>query len=279
VDPLLLMAGLGSALLHAVWNAAARARPDPGQGLAMVVYAAGIIAIPVLALTGLPARESWPWLLAGLAFNTVSLRLLMAAYRSAPFSVAYPIARGFAPLLVTAAAFLIAAEQPSPLALGGIAGISCGLVLLAARTLHTGTTPAIGVGIALASSAFAAGYITMDAIAVRLSGGVVAYGLAVALLNAITLGVWNALEGHPPWRIAARDWGFGLLACIASFSSYMLILYAFAHGPTGPVSALRETSVLFATAIAAWLLKERVGPYEWLSAAMVVAGIAMIRFG
>ena len=49
--------------------------------------------------------------------------------------------------------------------------------------------------------------------------------------------------------------------------------------PTGPVAALRETSVLFGTAFAAWMLAERVGRIEWLSAVIAVIGIALLRLG
>jgi drug/metabolite transporter (DMT)-like permease len=58
-----------------------------------------------------------------------------------------------------------------------------------------------------------------------------------------------------------------------------LVHFTFTHGPTGPVAALRETSVLFGTAFAAWMLAERVGRLEWLSAVIAVTGIALLRLG
>ena len=64
-----------------------------------------------------------------------------------------------------------------------------------------------------------------------------------------------------------------------SYTPSLLVLYAFTHGPTGPVAVLRETSVLFATAFAAWMLAERVGRIEWLSAMIAVAGITLLRLG
>ena len=47
--------------------------------------------------------------------------------------------------------------------------------------------------------------------------------------------------------------------------------------PIGLVGAVRETSVLFATAIAALVLKERFGPARWAAAATVVAGLVLLR--
>jgi drug/metabolite transporter (DMT)-like permease len=107
---------------------------------------------------------------------------------------------------------------------------------------------------------------------------VVLYASALAAVPLLTI-VLSAAEGQPPWRLAWSEWRFGFLACFVSYSSSLLVLYAFTHGPTGPVAALRETSVLFATGFAGWMLAERVGRLEWLSAAMAVAGIALLRLG
>ena len=104
MDPSVFLAAMASAVLHAAWNAAARRRSDPGQGLAVVLYASSLVSVPLLIVTGLPARDAWPWLLCGLAANLVSARALMGAYRRAPFTVSYPITRGLTPPLVAVAA-------------------------------------------------------------------------------------------------------------------------------------------------------------------------------
>jgi uncharacterized membrane protein len=45
------------------------------------------------------------------------------------------------------------------------------------------------------------------------------------------------------------------------------------------VAAVRETSVLFATLLAALVLKEQFGAARWLSAATVAIGLAVVRTG
>jgi drug/metabolite transporter (DMT)-like permease len=50
------------------------------------------------------------------------------------------------------------------------------------------------------------------------------------------------------------------------------------RAPVAAVSALRETSVLFATLFGAWLLKERLGPQRLLGALVIVAGVIALRF-
>jgi drug/metabolite transporter (DMT)-like permease len=66
------------------------------------------------------------------------------------------------------------------------------------------------------------------------------------------------------------------VSCISTLS-YILAVWGLTHGPVGPVAALRETSVLFAMVIAAFMLKERLGWRRILAAFIAVGGIALLR--
>ena len=79
-----------------------------------------------------------------------------------------------------------------------------------------------------------------------------------------------------PSQIAAR-WQVGIFGGAIATLSYGIALWAMTRAPIGLVGALRETSVLFATLIAAVLLKERFGIARWVSASLIVAGLALIQ--
>ena len=277
MDIVAFLAALASALTYAAWNAAARARPDPGQGFAVVVIAAGFLALPLVPWVGLPDPAAWPWMAGGMIFNLVSMRAMMATYRRTPFAIGFPIARGLTPPLVALAAMAVHAEVLSATATLGIVAVTVALLTLAANALARQKAAPSGLGLAVVSSLFAAGYVFLDAQGARVSGSVLSYACTVAVANAILLAALSALEGRSPARFRAGDWLFGFAAATVSMSSYVLLLYAFTLGPLGPISAIRETSVLFATALAAWLLRERVGPVEWAAALVAVAGIGLIR--
>jgi drug/metabolite transporter (DMT)-like permease len=70
----------------------------------------------------------------------------------------------------------------------------------------------------------------------------------------------------------------GMLAGAISSAGFMLVLWAQLRSPIGPITALRETSVLFGAALAALLLKERVTPRRWAGAAAVCTGAVLIGF-
>ena len=67
-----------------------------------------------------------------------------------------------------------------------------------------------------------------------------------------------------------------VVAGICTFGAYGLVLAALQRAPAAPVAAVRETSVVIATALAAVYLHERVTPARWLGAALVACGVALV---
>jgi drug/metabolite transporter (DMT)-like permease len=67
-----------------------------------------------------------------------------------------------------------------------------------------------------------------------------------------------------------------ILAGLAVFGAYALVLAALERAPAASVAAVRETSVIIATALAGVFLKERVSRTRLAGAAAVVAGIGLL---
>ena len=63
---------------------------------------------------------------------------------------------------------------------------------------------------------------------------------------------------------------------VAVVAAYGLVLAALGMAPAAGVAALRETSIVMATVLAAVVLKERVERSRWLGSVVVVAGIALV---
>ena len=68
-----------------------------------------------------------------------------------------------------------------------------------------------------------------------------------------------------------------MMGASVSMVSYLLILLAYQNGPVAPSSAIRETSVVFATAFAALLLGETIGRLRWLAVGLTCIGMIIIR--
>jgi drug/metabolite transporter (DMT)-like permease len=66
------------------------------------------------------------------------------------------------------------------------------------------------------------------------------------------------------------------VAGVATFGAYALVLAALERAPAAPVAAVRETSILIATGLAAVVLRERVSPGRVAGAALIVVGVALL---
>lgn len=275
-----LGAVLGAALLHASWNALLKRR-DAGAGggdplvatLLVVAGAAGCAAV-LLPFLPAPAPASWPFIAASSVLQTGYYLLLAATYRVGDVSHAYPLMRGSAPLLVALAAGPLTGER-----LGTAQWLAtlliCGGVLamwLGARGRASAT------GLALATACVIAAYTLVDGAGVRRSGAPAAYTLWIFLFTG--LAVWLlAARGRLPVLLAqARAHPLvAPLGGLASLASYGIALWAMTRAPVAAVAALRETSILFATAIAAFVLGERVGLARVAAACLIACGAVAMR--
>ena len=86
-----------------------------------------------------------------------------------------------------------------------------------------------------------------------------------------------ALWRGPRFLLAARtEWKPGLIAGALSILTYGLALTAFRMADTPRLAALRETSILFATAIAVFVLKEKLTAGRFAGIAAIAAGAAVL---
>jgi drug/metabolite transporter (DMT)-like permease len=124
-----------------------------------------------------------------------------------------------------------------------------------------------------------AAYTLVDGIGVRKSGAPAAYTMWLFLLSASGLLAWTLLRR--PRDLAAyagRYWRVAALGGIGTLSSYGLALWAMTAAPVAAVAALRETAILFAAAIAAVFLREKIGMRRGAAISLIAAGAALMRF-
>lgn len=277
IGTLPFIAILASAFLHAVWNAIARSQRDPGDIIACAVMAAGIISLPLLMFTGLPSQAAWPWLAGGVIINSIGIRAAMAAYNRTSYGLAYPIMRAGIPLLALPIAIVLLQEWPTTGGAIGVLLISCALIMLALIARRSGKAEMSGVGFALLAALCGAGYVAADAMGVRLSQNIWSYAAAVAVGNSIILALMVRFEGRSPLFLLRKHAAMAFGISVLSMASFLIYVWALKITPVATAAALRETSVLFATGIAAFVLKEKIGPLHWCAAMLALAGTVSIR--
>ena len=263
-----------AAALHAGWNALVKTGLDRFSSILFLGIVQGAIALPLLPFFGLPDPAAWPWVLAGSALHSGYKLALIRAYGHGDLSQVYPLSRGTAPLIVAVAGALLLGERMDLARSASVAVIAVGIMLMAGR----GGLTRAGLFWALVTALFTAAYTLADGVGARLSGSPSAFILAMIVLDGLTM-LGFGLAARGPAGIAAMlpAWRPGAAAGAMSLASYWIAVWAFTKAPLAMVAALRETSILFAMLIAAFVLKERPTPRRWAAAALILAGVVMMR--
>jgi drug/metabolite transporter (DMT)-like permease len=267
---------LFSAILHAGWNGLLRHSEDRNWTVGWIGVSTCIVCAPFLPMIGFPSRV-WPFVLTSAALHVVYLALLAKAYKVNELSFAYPIARGSSPALVALGGLVVAAERPGAIQALGIVAIVLGIVGIGLESKHWDRT---GLVIALATGAIIAIYTVVDGMGARRSGLPAQYNLwCFSIYGFAVLILKLSFEGrkafHGPVKQIAVAFGGGVTSVVA----YAIVTWAMVHSPMGVVSALRETSTLFAAGIGLIFLKERFSLQKVAGCIAIVAGAVMIGLG
>jgi len=273
---------LGAALLHAAWNALIKAGRDPLLDTALVALGGSLMALPLTLLVEAPARASWPYIAGTTVVHIVYYVAIAAAYRIGDLSHIYPIMRGGAPLLVALASGFWFGETLTASGWAGVLLISGGVLSLAfvgrARSRAAGKNSTAATLWALISAAVIAVYTLIDAAGARASGGTERYVVWLFVFLGLPFGLYVLATKHGALLAHARRyWWVGVVGATCSGLSYGIALWAMTRAPVAIVAALRETSVIFAALIGAWLLKEGHLKERLVGAAAVAAGLIALK--
>lgn len=266
-----------AALLHALWNALVKGGADKSAGMMAVVIGQGLAAALALPFAPAPDLACWPYLAFGVTLHIGYQVFLVAAYRIGDLTQVYPIARGASPLIVTAVSALAMDVAFSAAELAAIALIAGGIASMSFARGAAGMVQGKAAVLALATGAFIAGYSMTDGLGARIAGTAVGYYGWLSLLN--TVG-FSALAGIlRPGLVGAglRQRRSLLLGGGASFVAYAMVVHAFTQAPIALVTALRETSIVFALGIGVLFLGERLTPLKVAATLATVAGAILLR--
>ena len=262
-----------SAVLHATWNALLKRSNDTTAGSVVIVAGAALLSI----VTGLVLGDvrvpfaAWPFLLATGLIEGVYFITLSRALAELPLGSAYGISRGLGLLLIWPFSLLLFGET---LDVAGVIGASCltaGLFALVTRVdSRRGLAFAVGCGLSITAyplaykRALEAGVDPCPLFAISLT-----LALPIILLG---FGRDRRLRLRAVVTAEPRRLALGAGICAASF---LLFLVALKVGGAGRVTALRNTSVLFAS-IFGWMSGEPRTRRAIGSALAITAGAVLL---
>jgi drug/metabolite transporter (DMT)-like permease len=267
---------LSAAILHATWNAFLRNGADRFWTVTVMSFSSLIAGAVLAMLFPFPASTAWPCIVLSAGLQVGYSMFLVAAYRHGELGQVYPIVRGTVPLLVTAGGFLFAGERLGSYQTAGVILVGAGIMSL---SLGRDRAALSSILFALATGAIIAAYATVDAMGVRQAGHAGAYTAWVVLLYGLMLAAaFVLLRGKLAVDVRAPETWKALAGGVVALVAYGAVVAAFALGPAGPITALRETSVVFAALIGGIFLGEKLTPRRIAACAVVALGAICLGY-
>ncbi|HWI75317.1 MAG TPA: EamA family transporter [Baekduia sp.] len=269
-----LALALGAAVLHATWNLILARADDPRAATAAALAVALVAFAPAAALAGSVTPQAWRYIVPSAALEAAYYLLLSAAYRRGALSAVYPVARGAAPVLILVAGIAGVGGAASAPQVVGVLVVGAGIVAVQ-RGGEAATTRALLL--ALATAATIAAYTVVDREGLRHADPLPYLWLVLTPSALLTIAMTANSSGPRAVRAALNP--ATVVAGLATFGAYALVLAALQRAPAAPVAAVRETSIVLAVAAGALILREPVAPLRWAGAVAVTAGVAVVALG
>ncbi|EFL90613.1 DMT family transporter [Ahrensia sp. R2A130] len=267
-----------AAAIHASWNALVKSTADKVVSMTAVTIGHAPLGLLVLPFVPMPPAEAWPYLAGSVVVHTGYQLSLMRAYRLGDFTQVYPIARGSGPALVALFSVAVLSADLATSELAGIALIVFGIFTLGLVKGRDGLRNPTAVGAALITGVFIASYSLLDGLGARVSGHAIGYIAWMTVINAF---VFAALMAFLNLDALKATFTVGLKPLIlggtGSVTAYALVVWAMTQAPIAVVTALRETSTVFALFIGVIFLGEKLTGGKILATCLVLAGVITLR--
>ncbi len=285
MDEDLLAIGLGlfSAVTLAAANMSVKMGSDILVARAILSTSAAVMILPAAFFVAPPDQATAGALALAVPAHFFYQLCLVKAMGRGDLSLVFPVMRGTAPLLTAVTALLLLNERLAPLAWLGLLAATAAVVSFALppRGVRLHQHPdraalawaaATAVGISL--------YNVTDARGVRIAPDPLTFIVWLFLIDGILITLTALiLRRNALGSAVAMKWRYGVPAGALSILSFGSALYAFSLIETAKVSALRETSVVFAALMGSVLLRESFGRRRILAAVALAAGLVLMQFG
>jgi len=270
---------IAAALLHALWNAVIKSGHDKHLGMTAIVVGHAPIAVVIALIVPIPAPASWPYLAVAIVLHFGYQIFLATSYRIGDLTQVYPIARGTGPMLVAVISVAALGVTLSTAELIAIAMIAIGVMSLSLVRQADGLRNRRAALLAFTTGCFIAGYSLVDGLGAREAGTALGFYAWLSLFNAPLFALTMAtIKPGVLRRIHIDALPAFLIGGTASFTAYSLVIWAFTQAPIALVTALRETSIIFALLIGVFFLKERLDLAKVASTVITLSGAILLRF-
>ena len=268
-----------AAFLHAVWNVMVKNEDNKYLAVTAIVLGNVPASVFIILLTPIPSVESIPFIILSALLHIGYEWYLLSAYRFGDLTKVYPIARGTAPILVTIVSLIFLGVALSNFEILGIFIISLGILSLSFQGAKSIKNKSVVI-YALVTGFFIMGYSITDGYGARVSNSFLSYMGWSFILNAsifpIILKINNKSEIIT--KIFKEGKKIFFIGGTLSYIVYGIVIWGFTQAPIALITALRETSIIFALLIGTFFLKEKFTLLKVIATFVILFGVALLKF-
>ena len=266
-----------AALSHAVCHSLLKHNNNPLGLLGITSVFEIIIFTPLVFYVPLPSPYIWSLIIISALLHGLYRMLVLYSYRFGDLSFIYPVARGSSSLLLTIISIIYLNDKISLYGFLAILIICFGLFLISYSKKYKFNKIAFILGILTAL--MITSYTLVDGIGIRSSNNAYTYLYWMLLLNGTPALIASLMFKDSGLRKINKDLlikgiSFGILAPMA----YGLVVWCMQYLPIAYASAIRETSIIFATLLGLLILKEKEANSKIIPAIFIVIGIGILYF-
>jgi len=275
----IFLAVILAAFLHAVWNAMVKNEDNKYLAVTAIVLGHVPASIFIILLTPAPSVESIPFIILSALLHIGYEWYLLSAYRFGDLIKVYPIARGTAPILVAIVSLIFLGVVLSNFEILSIFIISLGILSLSFQEAK-GLKNRSAVIYALVTGFFIMGYSITDGYGARVSNSFLSYMGWSFILNATIFPI--ILKINNKSEIITKTFKEGkkifFIGGTLSYIVYGIVIWGFTQAPIALITALRETSIIFALLIGTFFLKEKFTLLKVIATFIIFFGVALLKF-
>jgi len=278
MDNTVFLLVLFSAVLHAIWNSMASKYKDKNVSIPAIVYGHVPACIVAVIILPMPSVESFPYIILSAFIHQGYQNFLLTAYQTGKFTTVYPVARGFGPLVATVISIVFLGVYLKIFTLLSILLISIGVIFIGLFSRSVLKNYKI-LYTSLATGVFIGMYSVVDGYGARLSMSAISYMSWVFIFSALFFPI--VLKHRKQKNILKKTLTEGKfvfwIGGFFSYTAYVITVWAFTKAPIPMVSALRESSIIFAIFIGYFYLKEKISLYKIVSILLIFAGVMGLK--
>tara|TARA_B110000914_G_scaffold220648_1_gene231074 strand:- start:540 stop:1319 length:780 start_codon:yes stop_codon:yes gene_type:complete len=243
-----------------------------------IVYGHVPACIVAVIILPTPSIESFPYIILSALIHQGYQNFLLTAYQMGKFTTVYPVARGFGPLVATIISIIFFGVYLKVFTLLSILLISAGVIFIGLfsksvlknyKILYTSLGTGFFIGI----------YSVVDGYGARISMSAISYMSWVFIISALIFPI--VLKIRKQKNILKKTLTEGKVVFwvggFFSYIAYVITVWAFTKAPIPMVSALRESSIIFAIFIGYFYLKEKINIYKIISILLIFLGVVGLK--